>query len=151
MVNRCLPLALMFGWASCGNSTPPPRMPETVPTTTAEYQKPAPPSAPANDYPASHRDDVVEQIHGTAVHDPYRWLEDASRPDVQAWMKAQDVYARAHLAKLPGRDALAARFAEVFYYDEIEAPLHRGGRYFFSRRHKDREKAMVYWRQGEHG
>ena len=152
MTNRCLTIAAMSMLAGCGNSKPPPRPPETVPTTAAEAPKPeAPPVAPAKDYPASRRDDVVEQLHGTAVHDPYRWLEDPSRPDVQAWMTAQDGYAREHLAKLPGRDALAARFAEVFYYDEIDAPLHRGGRYFFSRKHKDREKAIVHWKQGEHG
>jgi len=103
------------------------------------------------DYPPSRRDDVVERLHGVAVHDPYRWLEDPSRPEVQEWMKAQDGYARAHLAKLPGRDALAARFAEVFYYDQIDPPEHRGGRYFFSRKHKDKEKAIVHWKQGEHG
>ena len=50
--------------AGCGNRTPPPAAPETVPTTV-EYQKPpttAPsaPAAPANDYPPSKRDDVVE-------------------------------------------------------------------------------------------
>src|SRR5262249_34644841 len=93
----------------------------------------------------------VDQIHGVAVSDPYRWLEDPSRPEVQAWMVAQDGYARAHLAKLPGRDALAARFAEVFYYDELDPPEHRGDRYFFSRKHKDKEKAIVHWKQGERG
>ncbi|HEX7843118.1 MAG TPA: prolyl oligopeptidase family serine peptidase [Kofleriaceae bacterium] len=113
---------------------------------------PAPPPAPpARDYPTTRRDDVIDEIHGTAVHDPYRWLEDPSRPEVADWMKAQDGYARAHLAKLPGRDALAARFAEVFYYDELGAPEHRGGRYFFSRKHKDKEKAIVHWKQGERG
>jgi prolyl oligopeptidase len=66
-------------------------------------------------------------------------------------MTAQDSYARARLAKLPGRDALAARFTEVFYYDELDAPVHRGDRYFFNRKFKDKEKAVVHWKQGERG
>src|ERR1044071_3396543 len=82
MTHRCLTIAAMSMLAGCGNSNPPPRPRETVPTTAAEAPKPeAPPVAPAQDYPASRRDDVVEQLHGTAVHDPYRWLEDPSRPE----------------------------------------------------------------------
>jgi prolyl oligopeptidase len=134
----------------------------SAPTTPASPVAPAPPAeasaeptaAPPGrqaDYPASRRDAVVDRVHGVAIADPYRWLEDASKPDVQAWMTAQDDYARARLAKLPGRDALAARFGEVFYYDAVGAPRHRKGRYFFTRKHKDKEKAVVYWKQGEAG
>ncbi|HET7505633.1 MAG TPA: hypothetical protein VFK02_31655, partial [Kofleriaceae bacterium] len=147
--------------ASGGGSSPAPAGPHTSvhtsePTRVAPGAPSAdrtgrPPTAPARDYPASRRDDVVDQLHGTAVLDPYRWLEDASRPEVKDWMAAQDAYARAHLARLPGRDALAARLAEVFYFDALGAPLHRGKRWFFSHRRKDQEKATVHWREGEHG
>ena len=110
-----------------------------------------PPAARHTDYPASRREAVVDHLHGVDVADPYRWLEDATKPEVQAWMKAQDGYARARLAKLPGRDALAARLAEVFYIDAVGAPQHRKGRFFLVRRHKDKEKTIVYWKQGETG
>jgi len=103
------------------------------------------------DTPASRRDDVVENVHGVEVHDPYRWLEDASQPEVTDWMKAQDAYARARLAKLPGRDALAARLAEVFYFDAIGEPRQRRDRAFFTRKRKDQEKAILFWKQGARG
>ena len=153
MTNRLAALgALAVQLAACSNATPPPRLPEAPATGTLEYQAPPPrPSVPARDYPASERSDMIDRMHGVTVHDPYRWLEDPARPEVQAWMKAQDGYARERLARLPGRDALAARFAEVFYHDEIDAPEHRGGRYFYTRKHRDREKAIVHWRQGERG
>ncbi|HMG52610.1 MAG TPA: prolyl oligopeptidase family serine peptidase, partial [Kofleriaceae bacterium] len=145
-------LGLIASWlAGCSSHpAPPPRAAEPPPVAAAPPAAP-PPAAPVRDYPASRRDNVVDQIHGVAVADPYRWLEDPSRPEVQDWMTAQDGYARSRLAKLPGRDALAARFAEVFYFDEIDPPRHRGNRYFFTRRHKDREKAIVHWKQGERG
>jgi prolyl oligopeptidase len=102
-------------------------------------------------YPATRRDDVVDTLHGVAVPDPYRWLEDASRDDVRAWVDAQDAFARRHLDALPGRDALVQRLRELFYYDALGAPAHRKGRYFWSRKHADKEKTVVYWRQGEQG
>ena len=102
-------------------------------------------------YPSTRREDVVEEIHGAKVADPYRWLEDAAKPEVQDWMKAQDDFARARLGALPGREAIAARLREVFYYDGLTAPLHYRGRSFWSRKHKDKEKSVVYWKQGEKG
>ena len=101
--------------------------------------------------PASRRVDVKETHFGVEVRDPYRWLEDARDPDVQAWMAAQDSAARSALAALPGRHRLAERFRELYDVDAVSAPWHRGGRYFYTRRQADREKAIVYWRDGAQG
>ncbi|MFY2563718.1 prolyl oligopeptidase family serine peptidase [Corallococcus terminator] len=102
-------------------------------------------------YPATRVDAVVDTVHGTTVPDAYRWLEDEKAPEVQAWMKAQDAVAREALAKVPGRDALVRRFRELFYVDSISIPARRAGRYFYIRTHKDKEKAVLYWRDGEKG
>ncbi len=112
---------------------------------------PPPPPAPAHPWPATKTVDVVDHLHGVEVKDPYRWLEDEHAPEVQAWMKEQDDYTRGELAKLPGREALAARLKELFYFDAVGAPMHYRGRYFWSRKHADKEKTVVYWKQGEHG
>ncbi len=109
------------------------------------------PVAPKRAWPATKKDAIVETVYGKQVADPYRWLEDDKNPDVQAWMSAQDAYARGELAKAPGRDALSARLKELFYYDSISAPSHRKGRYFYVRKHADKEKSIVYWKQGEKG
>jgi prolyl oligopeptidase len=101
-------------------------------------------------WPATRKDDVVEVVHGRTVRDPYRWLENETSPAVQAWMRDQDAYTRAELAKLPGRDELAARLKQLFYYDAISAPQHRGGRYFYTRKHADKEKTIAYWKASEH-
>ena len=101
--------------------------------------------------PATRKDDVVEQRFGVAVHDPYRWLEDVKSPEVTAWMSAQDTFARARLATFPDRARLAARLKELYYLERISAPSHKGDRYFYTRTHVDKEKAIVYWREGEDG
>src|SRR5262245_7825012 len=84
--------------AACRGSAPPapPAQPaSSASTASSAALQSAPAAGSRTDYPASRRDSVVEQVHGVAIADPYRWLEDPSQPEVQAWMKAQDDYARA--------------------------------------------------------
>ena len=38
----------------------------------------------------TRKDDLVEKLHGVAVADPYRWLEDGESPEVRAWDEAQN-------------------------------------------------------------
>ncbi len=102
----------------------------------------------AADYPMpvpNTRTQVIEEfLHGTKVSDPFRWLEDEKAPEVVEWMKQQDKFARDAIHALKGRDALLARYKELYYLEAVSAPIKRGGRYFFTRTHKDKEKAITY-------
>ncbi|HWE29394.1 MAG TPA: prolyl oligopeptidase family serine peptidase [Polyangia bacterium] len=102
-------------------------------------------------YPETKRDAVVDDVHGVKIPDPYRWLEDAGKPDVKAWMAAEDKLARGVLSQLPGRDKLIARLKELLYLETFTPPHHFGNRYFYTRRHKDKEKAILYWKEGAGG
>ncbi|HEY8380406.1 MAG TPA: hypothetical protein VIK91_28175, partial [Nannocystis sp.] len=93
---------------------------------------PAPDEACDDAPPATRRQDLVETIHGVPVADPYRWLENAQDPEVQAWMRAQDEYARARLGVLPRRDAIAQRLGELLDIDAMSAPYHHGDVYFYT-------------------
>jgi prolyl oligopeptidase len=108
-------------------------------------------TAPAYDYPATRRDDVVELVHGVQVADPYRWLEDGKSAEVQSWVKAQDAFARKHLADLPDRKAIAARLKELFYTEDVGYPRRRGHRWFYGKRAAKDEKWSVWWREGKKG
>jgi prolyl oligopeptidase len=114
---------------------------------------PAPPASTAPtdrpSYPPTERGTTVDRIHGVDVADPYRWLEDATRADVQAWMTAQHDAARAHLDALPRRSEIAARIAALSYYDASDVPVQRKGRLFWLRKHKDREKRVLYWKRAK--
>ena len=66
-------------------------------------------------------------------------------------MEAQDAFARSRLRGLPGRDIIARRLSELLYVDALGAPRHRGPRYFYSRRHATKEKAVVYVKEGRRG
>jgi prolyl oligopeptidase len=102
-------------------------------------------------YPVTQRGDQVDVLHGTPVADPYRWLEDGQNPDVKKWADAQDALTRGYTSKLPGRDALAARFKELFYVESAGTPRHVNGRLFYSRHDAGKEKATIYWRERPRG
>jgi len=56
---------------------------------------------------------VVDEYHGTKVPDPYRYFENLSEPEVQAWFRGQADYARRQLDAIPGRKKLLERIAEL--------------------------------------
>lgn len=84
-------------------------------------------------YPESKKLDVVDDYHGVAVPDPYRWLEDDNAADTKAWVKAQNEVTQAYLATLPGRETIRERLAALWNYERFGLPHREGGRYFFSR------------------
>ena len=152
---RLVVLALLLTACSGGSSTTSPKLPvdpqpeaKIDPTPVTEpLDKPL----PQRPWPATRTDAIVDVVHGTKLADPYRWLEDEKSAEVQTWMKVQDDYARAELGKLPAKPQLVERLKQLFYFEAISAPIHRKGRFFFTRKHVDKEKTIVYWKQGEKG
>jgi prolyl oligopeptidase len=88
----------------------------------------------ADQYPDARRLDLVEDLFGHRVRDPYRWLEDAAGEETQDWLRAQDELFGAHRAELPGIGALAGRIRELTGTGYIGTPAWRASRQFFSRR-----------------
>ena len=142
-------LVACSGGSSTGKLPVDPTEPHLQTTTTATHSV-EPPTA-KKPWPATRVEVVTDVVQGKKIDDPYRWLEAEKANDVQAWMKVQDDYARAELAKLPGRSELVERLKKLFYYDAISAPKHAKGRFFYTRKHADKEKTIVYWKQGEKG
>jgi len=97
-------------------------------------------------YPPTRTVDVSDINFGVRVDDPYRWLEDEQSPDVQAWVTAQNTLARSYLDAMPGRSALAKRYAQLLRIDTMSAPDRAGDRYFYSKRKAEQEKGVLYWR-----
>jgi prolyl oligopeptidase len=63
--------------------------------------------------PVFPKSDVSDLVQGTSVPDPWRALENAQDPAVQAWSDAQNARTRAYLDGLPGRAAVAARLLRM--------------------------------------
>jgi len=94
-------------------------------------------------YPDAPRLDLVEDLHGHSVADPYRWLEDDDDPRTAAWATAQDELAAGLLAQLPARPAFAARLGELVHAGAVGIPVWRRGRAFSTRRDPGQEHAVL--------
>jgi prolyl oligopeptidase len=101
--------------------------------------------------PTTRTDPVTEVLHGVRIADPYRWLEDGNSPETRDWIERQTAYARSVLDALPGRAALRQRLAELMRTDLVGMPVVRNRRYFYFRRGRDQELAVLYTRDGAGG
>src|SRR5262245_22840590 len=84
-------------------------------------------------YPIAERSTLVEDYHGEAVADPYRWLEEADSPATRAWIERENALTAAYLAKISGRERIRERLTELWDYERYELPVQKGGRVFFRR------------------
>lgn len=140
-------LVVSFIAMSCASTQEAVKADPVVVAAVVDAGTPPPPPEPKKPMVPPTRTQVTSEVlHGLTLKDPYRWLEDEKAPEVQAWMKAQDDFARKNLKGLDGREWLTKRYTELYYLDAMGVPVKRGGRLFYSRQRKDKEKAVVYWR-----
>ena len=102
-------------------------------------------------YPESRKGDQVDDYFGTKVADPYRWLEDDRKPEVQAWVEAQNKVTFGYLDRIPYREKLKTRLTELFNYPRISAPFRRGDTYFFTKNDGLQNQSVYYIQQGVNG
>jgi len=111
----------------------------------------AAPAAAQTRYPDARVAPVTDTLHGVAVTDNYRWLEDQTSADTRAWVVAQNRFREQQMGALPGRDAIAGRLRELLMVDQQGTPTVRGNRYFYTKRAADQDYWVIYVRQGATG
>jgi len=94
-------------------------------------------------YPPAPRGPVVDTYHGTAVADPYRWLEDLDSPDTRKWVEAEATLTRTYFAAIPQRPRLAARIAELYDFEKTGIPFQENGRYFYTSNSGHQEQSVL--------
>jgi prolyl oligopeptidase len=102
-------------------------------------------------YPTTRKVDVIDTYHGTAVPDPYRWLEDDTSAETAAWVETQNKVTAAHLAKIPFRNKLHDRLEQLFNYPRFSAPVRRGQSWYFSKNDGLQNQAVIYRKTGLDG
>ncbi len=97
--------------------------------------------------PPTRVETVIDTVHGVAIADPYRWLEDFASEAVQTWADEQNDYTDSVLGAVPGRNAIDARLEELFEIPAIGSLWDREGRIFFMRRDPWNEQMVLYLRE----
>jgi prolyl oligopeptidase len=120
-----------------------PKQPSAPLIAQAATAQRLPATAPSSIYPPARRSPVQETYFGTAVADPYRWLEAMDSAETRAWVQAENQMTDRYLAEIPGIEQLRARVAEIRQYPTYKAPLRRGGRYFWVYRDGHSSQAVV--------
>jgi len=103
------------------------------------------------DYPATPTVDAVDILHGEAIADPYRWLEEAESSQTRAWTEQQNAQTEAYLAGFPGRQRIRQRLQELLAIGAISVPTPARGRYIYQRRDGSQNQPVLYVREGVDG
>ena len=95
-------------------------------------------------YPDTRKSVQTDDYHGTAVADPYRWLEDDNSAETKAWVKAQNDVSDAFFAKIPQREGIRKIYTELYNYEKFGIPRKEAKRYFWTRNDGLQQQSVVY-------
>lgn len=96
-------------------------------------------------YPDTRRDTtVLDSFFGTAIADPYRWLEDDLSDETAAWVKAQNEVSFGFLEKIPYRKAATERLTQLWNYEKYSAPFKEGPFTYFYKNDGLQNQSVLY-------
>src|SRR6266446_4724625 len=104
-----------------------------------------------NPPPPTPVEPVTEMLHGVPVTDPYRWLEEQNSLQTRRWLEEQSSYTRSYLDALPGRGRIRNRVSELLSIPPVAELWNVGDRYFFLRRHENKEQPVIVMKNGLFG
>ena len=109
-------------------------------------EKPQPqPRYQVTEYPEAFKDEtVVDNYFGTEVADPYRWLENDTSAETNAWVEAERKVTDDYLSHIPFRVAIKDRLTEIMNYERYSVPGKRFGRYVFSKNDGLQNQSVIY-------
>jgi prolyl oligopeptidase len=95
-------------------------------------------------YPDSRLADTTDTLHGRALPDPYRWLEDPNSAETKAWVEAQNRVTFGYLEQIPARAAIKDRLTKLWNYERYGSPSREGDWYIFSKNDGLQNQAVIY-------
>lgn len=82
---------------------------------------------------------ATDIVHGTAVADPYRFLENTDVPETQAWIAAQENELARYISEAPAQNSIHSRLRGLVAYDAASTPQRAGDRYVFAKTPANRQ------------
>lgn len=126
MAKKLLPALIAFSWA--------------VPLMAQKIQ-----------YPLTQKQAQTDVYFGTTIADPYRWLEDDTAQNTEAWVQEQNKVTANYLNAIPFRDRIRERLTELWDYPKNSAPQKEGA-YFLSYKNNGlQNQSVLYVQKGLNG
>ena len=130
-MNKYLVGVVLLGLFGCNNNT------ETLSRTRFEY-------------PSTRKDTtLIDSYFGVKVADPYRWLEDDNSSETGAWVQSQNKLTYDYLGKIPQREAIKERLAEVWNYEKQSTPWQKGNYLFYYKNDGIQNQSVLYYEDTE--
>ena len=101
-------------------------------------------SAQGINYPATPRDNTVDEYFGTKVADPYRWLENDTSAQTAQWVEAENAVTNAFLNRIPQRKKLLERLRQVANYEKSGIPFEKHGKWYFYKNDGLQNQSVMY-------
>jgi prolyl oligopeptidase len=95
-------------------------------------------------YPDARRADTVDTLHGKAVPDPYRWLEDPNTEETKAWITAENRVTFGYLEPIPARARIKERLTRLWNYERFGTPSREGDWYIFAKNDGLQNQSVIY-------
>lgn len=95
-------------------------------------------------YPEARRDDVFDEYHGTRVHDPYRWLENADSEETRKWVELQNSLTDSFLDSDSDKEKIKTHLTRLWNYPKYSVTRKEGDRYFFSKNDGLQNQPVLY-------
>jgi prolyl oligopeptidase len=108
-------------------------------------------------FPETRADTVTHRLHGAEVKDPFRWLEEASAPEVRAWTDQQTRFLRKTLDGSPDRAWIERRLWQLFESGNLGLPIStrrpdgQGILLFYTEQTGRQNQPVLYVRDGRDG
>ncbi len=102
-------------------------------------------------YPETRTSDQVDDYHGTAVPDPYRWLEIDTAAEVESWVTTQNEVTFGYLEQIDFRDEIKERLTNLLNYPRLSSPFRAGDYYFFLKNDGLQNQSVIYFQNGLDG
>ncbi|WP_242457828.1 prolyl oligopeptidase family serine peptidase [Pedobacter sp. BS3] len=101
-------------------------------------------------YPQTKKEPVTDTYFGTAVSDPYRWLEDDRSAETKAWVQAENKVTQHYLEAIPYRQDIKKRLETLWNYEKYSAPF-KESKYTYFYKNDGLQNQAVLYRQVDDG
>lgn len=109
---------------------------------------------PALAYPFARREPRIDDYHGVAIADPYRWLESPDSTDTRVFIHAQNEFTQRFFQATSERQRTRARIRQrlesLTNYNAVSVPARRGDRlYYLSNESGGSQPSLMSRREGD--